>query len=144
MKLRSKRKYIKDRSYDKNRYNLDRNLIVEFGLRNKKQIGKYKYLIKKYRRIYRLNQDGLIKKQIFMDVINKLTRQGILQEGKTILDLTIQDFLNRRLQTIVFNLKLSRSQLHARQLITHKHIKVNNLVTSVPSRIINITDIVTK
>ena len=54
-------------------------------------------------------------------------KYGLLEETQNKLDyvlaLTPQDFLERRLQTLVFKLGLAKSMHHARVLIRQKHIR---------------------
>ena len=142
MKLKFKKHYIRQHSFEKERYNRDKQIIVKYGLRNKKEIGKYLFLLKKYRSIQVQKDEGTITLTNYNKVIDKLTKNEILQEGKNILDLTIEDFLQRRLQTIVYELGFGKTLLHARQLITHKHINVNGEVCIRPSRIINKKDLI--
>ena len=54
----------------------------------------------------------------------------------TVLGLTINNILDRRLQTLVYNKKLSRSIGQARQFIVHEHILVNNKKIAVPSYLV--------
>ena len=53
-----------------------------------------------------------------------------------ILGLTIEDLLERRLQTIVYNKGLAVTQYQARQLIVHGHIAINNKRVSSPGRLV--------
>ncbi|MFW6304218.1 MAG: 30S ribosomal protein S4 [Candidatus Saliniplasma sp.] len=53
-----------------------------------------------------------------------------------ILNLTVENLLNRRLQTIVYHKGLSHSPKQARQFITHGHIKVNGRRVTIPSYIV--------
>ena len=61
--------------------------------------------------------------------MTKLKKLGILHETAVlddVLDLKVEDILERRLQTIVFRKGLAKSIYQARQLITHGHISINN------------------
>lgn len=53
-----------------------------------------------------------------------------------VLDLTQEDILERRLQTVVFRKGLSKTIHQARQLITHGHIAVGDRRVTVPSYIV--------
>ncbi|MCL1966091.1 MAG: 30S ribosomal protein S4, partial [Candidatus Bathyarchaeota archaeon] len=53
-----------------------------------------------------------------------------------VLDLTIEDILERRLQTIVFRKSLARTIFQSRQLITHAHISINNRRVTIPGYIV--------
>merc|ERR1719301_35835 len=64
-------------------------------------------------------------------------RYGVLDESKRELDyvlaLTPSDFLERRLQTLVFKLGLAKSIHHARVLIRQRHIRVGKQIVNIPS-----------
>ena len=74
------------------------------------------------------------------EILTKLKRIGILQETAAldnVLDLTIEDLLERRLQTIIFRKSLAKTSYQARQLITHGHIIIGNRRVTVPSYIVS-------
>jgi small subunit ribosomal protein S4 len=52
------------------------------------------------------------------------------------LDLTLEDILERRLQTLVFQRGLSQTIQQSRQLIAHGHISVNGQKVSSPSYLV--------
>ncbi|HDD67213.1 MAG TPA: 30S ribosomal protein S4, partial [Candidatus Thorarchaeota archaeon] len=54
--------------------------------------------------------------------------------------LTLEDVLERRLQTIVFRKGLACSMYHARQLVTHGHIALDGARVTTPSRIITVEE----
>ena len=60
-------------------------------------------------------------------LLRRLHRYGILEEDKNELDyvlsLKTEDFLERRLQTLVYKLGLAKSIHHARVLIKQRHIR---------------------
>ena len=70
-------------------------------------------------------------------LIRRMVRFGLLGENERKLDfvlgLTLQKFLERRLQTKVFKKNMAKSIHHARVLIRQKHIKVGRLIVDVPS-----------
>ena len=64
---------------------------------------------------------------------------GILPENATlddILNLSVEDFLERRLQTMVYRQGLAKTIKQARQFITHGHIAVDGRRVTSPSFII--------
>jgi small subunit ribosomal protein S4 len=76
------------------------------------------------------------RKKLETQLLNKLHRLGILPEKATlddVLDLSIEDILERRLQTIVFQKGLAKSIYQARQLITHRHIMIGERKVYSPS-----------
>jgi len=57
-----------------------------------------------------------------------------------VLDLAIEDILERRLQTIVFRKGLAKTIHQCRQLITHGHVSIGNKRVRVPSYIVTKKD----
>jgi ribosomal protein S4 len=55
-----------------------------------------------------------------------------------ILTLNKENWLKRRLQTIVYLKKIALTPKQARQLITHKHIVVENRVINIPSYMVSL------
>ena len=72
----------------------------------------------------------------------RLVRFGVLDEDKMKLDyvlgLTVQDFMERRLQTQVFKLGLAKSVHHARLLIRHRHVRVRKQLVNIPSYMVRL------
>lgn len=67
--------------------------------------------------------------------LKRLARQGILPESASvdnILDLSVKDLMERRLQTIVYRSGLAKSVHQARQFVSHGHISVSGAIVSVP------------
>ncbi len=59
------------------------------------------------------------------------------QTGKTFLQL-----LERRLDNVVYRLNLANSRAQARQLVTHRHFRVNGRLVNIPSYIVKPGDVV--
>src|SRR3989344_5007740 len=102
-----------------------------YALKNKREIWKMKSLLRKYTSQaknlanIKTEQDKKEKEQL----IKKLFRMGLVSSTATlddVLNLSVKDFLDRRLQTLTFKQKLARTMKQARQFITHNHILVNN------------------
>ena len=70
-------------------------------------------------------------------LMRRMQRYGLLSEDQDKLDfvlaLTPTEFLERRLQTLVFKLGLAKSMHHARVLIKQRHIRVGKQIVNVPS-----------
>jgi small subunit ribosomal protein S4 len=72
-------------------------------------------------------------------LIEKLIKIGVLKPGNTLEDvlaLTVEDILERRLQTIVYRKGLANSLKHSRQLIVHGHVKINGRKITYPSYLV--------
>ena len=112
-------------------------LMGEYGLRNKRELWRYKTMLSQMRGIARslLAKSGAEREKSEQDFLMRLRRMGLAGETASVddtLDLDIRDLLERRLQTRVFRGGLAASPSQARQLITHGHISVGDQVVSVP------------
>ncbi|KAF7233820.1 hypothetical protein EG68_12248, partial [Paragonimus skrjabini miyazakii] len=115
-------------------------LIGEYGLRNKREVWRVKYVLAKIRKSARelLTLDEKDPRRLFggSALLRRLVRVGVLPEDKMKLDfvlgLKIEDFLERRLQTQVFKLGLAVSIHHARVLIRQRHIRVRTQMVNCP------------
>jgi len=113
------------------------HLLGEYGLRNKRELWRYKTMLSKVRGIARslLGTGEEERSRIEREYLSKLGRIGVLSGSASIdevLDLQIRDLLERRLQTMVFRRGLAKSLHQARQLVSHGHIDVAGRVISVP------------
>jgi small subunit ribosomal protein S4 len=120
-------------------------LIGQYGLRNKHELWRHKTTLSKTRGIARslIGKTPEERKKIENELIVRLKKLGILAETSVldnVLDLTIEDLLERRLQTIVFRKGLARTIFQARQLITHGHITIGNRRVTVPSYTVSKTE----
>jgi len=112
-------------------------LIGEYGLRNKKELWRAASNLRRYRAMARATM-GLSeerRKEAENSLVSKLHRLGLLRSGSTcddVLQLTPRDFLERRLQTVVFRQGRSKSMYQARQLISHGHVLVRGAKVTAP------------
>ena len=116
-------------------------LLGQYGLRNKREIWRHKTLLSKYRGIGRsLLGMSIVERRIQeKQILDKLHRLGILPDAAAlddVLDLTLEDILGRRLQTLVFQKGLAQSIQQSRQLITHGHIAIEGRRVSSPSYLV--------
>ncbi|KAH8864368.1 40S ribosomal protein isoform 1 [Schistosoma japonicum] len=128
------------RPFEKERLDQELKLIGEYGLRNKREVWRVKYVLAKIRKSARelLTLDDKDPRRLFggSALLRRLVRVGVLPEDRMKLDfvlgLKIEDFLERRLQTQVFKLGLARSIHHARVLIRQRHIRVRKQMVNCP------------
>jgi small subunit ribosomal protein S4 len=116
-------------------------LMGEYGLRNKRELWRYKTMLSQVRGIARslLGASEEERLRLEREYLEKLRRVGVLPESASIdeiLDLEIRDLLERRLQTVVFRRGMAKSLHQARQLVSHGHISVAGRVVSVPGYIV--------
>jgi small subunit ribosomal protein S4 len=73
------------------------------------------------------------------ELLARLKKLGILPETAVlddVLDLTIEDLLERRLQTIVVRKSLAKTAQQSRQLITHGHITIGGQRVRIPGYLV--------
>ncbi len=128
---RLSKKYKKPRKlWDKKRILEESRLRKEFGLKNTREVWIAQAELRKVRREARklLALPEEIREKEAKRILSKLERLNILPSTATIddiLSLTVRDFLERRLQTIVWRKGLAKTPKQARQLIVHGFISVD-------------------
>ncbi|MCD6557483.1 MAG: 30S ribosomal protein S4 [Candidatus Aenigmarchaeota archaeon] len=131
-----RKKYEKPkRPYDKDRIAKEKKLMNEFGLRRKREIWKAESILRDFRKRAR-DLQGKRDEEKEKELINRLYRLGLVTKSASlddVLELKLEDILSRRLQSIVFNKKIANSPKHARQLIVHGHILINERKVRWPS-----------
>lgn len=120
-------------------------LIGLYGLRNKKELWKAMSIVRYFRHRARrlLAAPPDIREKEEKVLLEKLTKIGLLKEGSKlddILNIRVEDLLERRLQTIVYRKGLARSIQEARQLITHGHITIGGRKIRSPGYIVSIEE----
>jgi len=113
-------------------------LLGQYGLRNKHELWRHETMLSKFRGIARtlIGKSPEERKKMEKELIARLKKLGMLHETAVlddVLDLTIEDILERRLQTIVLRKGLVKTPHQARQLITHGHITIRDQRVTVPS-----------
>mmetsp|Transcript_35024 Transcript_35024/g.99276 ORF Transcript_35024/g.99276 Transcript_35024/m.99276 type:complete len:193 (-) Transcript_35024:199-777(-) len=129
------------RPYEKERLDAELKLVGEYGLRNKRELWRVQMALSKIRNAARnlLTLEEKDNKRVFegQALMRRMYRYGLLDETQDKLDYVLallpQDFLERRLQTLVFKLGLAKSIHHARVLIRQRHIRVGKQIVTVPS-----------
>lgn len=105
-------------------------LMGRYGLRNKRELWIAKTLLRRTRasarKLLMLPEEERIAKS--KALIKRLVKMGLLPSEESTLDdvlnLSVENVLERRLQTIVFRKGLATSLYHARQVIVHGHIAI--------------------
>merc|ERR1711998_202799 len=134
------------RPFEKERLDQELKLVGEYGLRNKREGWRVKLALAKIRKAARelLTLDDKNPKRLFEGnaLLRRLVRIGVLDEDKmkldSVLDLKVENFMERRLQTQVFKLGLAKSIHHARILVKQRHICVRKQVVTTPSFIVRL------
>lgn len=62
------------------------------------------------------------------------------ESSDAILGVTLKNLLDRRLQTLLVRKGLAKTMKQARQMITHRHVLVNNKILSSPSYLVRVSE----
>jgi small subunit ribosomal protein S4 len=138
------------RPWEKSRIESETRLVIEYGLRNKREVWKAQEHLRKYRKAARnllalgsSSADKTLYNAKKEELISHLQRAGLLgpdADIDAVLSLKIQTQLERRLQSIVYRRGLARSPKQARQLITHGHIAISGRRVTIPGYHVTRTD----
>ena len=137
MKRKQKTYSRPKRPFDKIRIDEEALIMKEFGLKNKREIWKAEAKVNSIRR--RAKELILSDPQEQQTFFNKLRKIGIKVDSiADVLSLDRQNYLKRRLQTVLVTKKMATTSKSARQLITHKKVMLNGRVLDSPSYIVPI------
>jgi len=134
------------RPFEKERLDAELKLVGEYGLRNKRELWRVQYALSRIRNNARmlLTLDEKNTRRIFEGeaLLRRMNRYGLLDESQSKLDyvlaLTVENFLERRLQTLVFKSGMAKSIHHARVLIKQRHIRVGKQIVNVASFMVKV------
>lgn len=131
--IRKKKKYSKPRRpFDKARIEEENVLREKYGLKNKREIWKAESAIGRIRDQAKRSIAASDKEK--NSFVEKLQKKGFNVNGiPDILSLDKEDWLKRRLQTIVHKKGLTTTAKQARQLIVHKHVSIGEQIVNIPS-----------
>ena len=123
----------------------DLNTLGTYGLKNKRELWKTRTELSRVRHQARsllaLRQEVReLKEPILM---KSLARIGLVKENSTlddVLNLSVEDLLSRRLQTVVQKKFSFKTPYQARQAITHGHIMIGDRIIDIPSYIVSINE----
>merc|ERR1711990_278554 len=135
------------RPFEKEKLINELRLIGSYGLKNKREVWRTQLTLSKLRKAARtlLTLPANDERRIFEGeaLIRRMVRLGLLKDSERKLDyvlgLTIAQFLERRLQTLVVKRKLASSIHHARVLIRQKHIAVGKQMVNIPQFMVRVS-----
>ncbi len=133
MPKRNRKKFSRPRkAFDKSRIEEENELREKYGLKSKREIWKAESAIARIRNLAKqLITKSDEEKNKF---IERLQKKGFNVENIAgALALDKEDWLKRRLQSIVFSRGLSYKPRQARQLIVHKHVSIREQIVNIPS-----------
>jgi small subunit ribosomal protein S4 len=121
--------------------NAELYIMGSYGLRNKRELWKAQTEVARIRNQARalLALSAELRAEKERRLLNFLNRLGLAREGATlddILNLKVEDLLERRLQTIVMKRTGANSPYYARQIVSHGHVSIGNRKVNIPSYIV--------
>ena len=128
--------------WQKERIDAEKEILKQYGLRRKNEIWKVNSMLQNFlnraKTIIgkRTKQSEIERKQL----LDRLHLLGLLQKDSKIedvLNLSLKNFMERRLQTLVFRKKLANSVMQSRQFITHEHVVVGKRKVTSPSYLVS-------
>lgn len=131
--------------WQKERIEVEKEILKQYGLRRKYEIWKMDSMLKKF--LHRAKtiigertfQSEIEKKQL----LDRLYLLGLLKKDSKIedvLDLTLKDIMERRLQTLIYRKNMAKTMLQSRQFITHENVAVGNRKITTPSYLVSIQE----
>jgi len=139
---KSKKVYNRPRSiWTSDQISSELYIVGSYGLRNKRELWKAQTEIARIRNQARallaLATDVRHDKET--QLLNYLSRLGLVTNESTlddVLNLKIEDILERRLQTIVMKKSNLKSPYQARQLVVHGHVSIGNRKVNLPGYLV--------
>ena len=131
--------------WEKDRIEAENKLLRKYGLRRKEEVWKTETLLRSFRRNARrlLAASGPQAELETKQMLERLKRLGLISGGATlddVLGLTVENILERRLQTIVSKKGLAKTLLQARQLVLHGHVIISGKRVTVPSYLVSVKE----
>lgn len=139
---RSKNKFRKPRRpWSSDQLTQELQIVGTYGLRNKRELWKAQTELSRIRKQARalLALPHEVRHGKETELLQSLRRLGLVQEGATlddVLNLTIENLLERRLQSVVMRKGFVKTPSQARQAVVHGHIIINDRIVSIPSYIV--------
>jgi small subunit ribosomal protein S4 len=132
------------RIWNSDQLNSELYIIGSYGLRNKRELWKAQTKVANFRNQARillaLTLEGRQEKESLL--LSFLNRLGLTSTASLddILNLKIEDILERRLQTIVMRKMGLKSPFQARQVVIHGHVSIGNRKVNLPGYLVKKED----
>jgi small subunit ribosomal protein S4 len=143
---RQRKKFLKpSHPWEKDRMDAEDKLLRQYGLYRKEEIWKTETLLRNFRHQVRrlLAASGPQAELETRQLLSKLRRLGLVGENATlddVLGLSVNNLLDRRLQTIVYKKGMAKTPRQARQLVLHGHIVIAGRRMTVPSYLVPVDE----
>jgi small subunit ribosomal protein S4 len=139
---KAKKSYTRPRSiWTSDQISSELYVVGSYGLRNKKELWKAQTEIARIRNQARallaISTDVRHEKET--KLLNYLSRLGIVEDSSTlddILNLKIEDILERRLQTLIMKRSNLKSPYQARQIVVHGHVSIGDRKINLPGYLV--------
>src|ERR687892_1339207 len=121
--------------------NAELYVVGSYGLRNKRELWRAQSEVARFRNQARalLALPTEVRQEKEMQLLTFLNRLGLVNQSATlddVLNLKIEDLLERRLQTLVMRKIMSKSATQARQIVSHCHVSVGSRMVNLPGYIV--------
>ncbi|MBA3749988.1 MAG: 30S ribosomal protein S4 [Nitrosopumilus sp.] len=139
---KAKKNYTRPRSiWTSDQISSELYVVGSYGLRNKKELWKAQTEIARIRNQARslLALPIEVRQEKETKLLNYLSRFGLVSNNSTlddILNLKIEDILERRLQTMVMKRSNLKSPYQARQIVVHGHVSIGNRIINLPGYLV--------
>jgi small subunit ribosomal protein S4 len=139
---KAKKNYTRPRSiWTSDQISSELYVVGSYGLRNKKELWKAQTEIARIRNQARslLALPIEVRHEKETKLLNYLSRFGLVSNNSTlddILNLKIEDILERRLQTMVMKRSNLKSPYQARQIVVHGHVSIGNRKINLPGYLV--------
>jgi small subunit ribosomal protein S4 len=138
--IRKKKRYSRPKkAFETARIAEENRLMKKYALKNKLEIWKTIAKVNYFRkRAMALARSSFEEQEV---LFKKLRNLGLKIESTVdVLALKIEDLLERRLPTVVYNKGFAKTPQEARQMVVHKRILLEGKVTDVPSYLVSISE----
>lgn len=121
--------------------NTELYIVGSYGLRNKRELWKAQTEIARIRNQARtlLSLPTELRYEKEKNLLGFLNRLGLVQESASlddVLNLKIEDIIERRLQTVVMRKAKAKSPHQARQIVVHGHVSIGNRIANLPGYLV--------
>ena len=128
--------------WQKERIESEKEILKQYGLRRKYEIWKMDSMLKKFlnRAKTIIGQKSIQSELEGKQLLNRLCLLGLLKKDskfEDVLNLTLKEVLERRLQTLVYRKNFAKTMRQARQFIIHEHVVVGRRKITMPSYLVS-------
>jgi len=138
--IRKHKRFSRPRkAFDITRIDEENKLVNKYGLKSKREIWKANSRISEIRNQAKNLITASQEEQ--KALIIKLNKMGFeVSMISDILALKKEDWLRRRLQSVIVDKGLAKTPKAARQLIAHKHIAISENIVNIPSYVVPVDE----